>query len=176
MLQRPPSYPKSQKLTLEAPVLPGFLSSRRSCLAICDDVLPVLNTRSYVAHRARNFVLFYLCISMLLPSNGESMLDPFEDMEGALLWASGTRTSPSLFILHEELVFWKPKSVGCNTCTQWLLALRSQATVQASETVHVCSANRTRMCGFSTWKQRVCQLCPSLHHGYSPFTQPPPSW
>lgn len=58
-----------------------FLSSRHSCLVICDDVLPALNTRSYVAHRAGNLVLFCLCIGMLLPSNGESMLDPFEDME-----------------------------------------------------------------------------------------------
>lgn len=62
---------------------------------------------------------------MLLPSNGESMLDAFEDMESALLWAAGTRTFPSLLVLQEEPVYRKPEPVGCNTCTQCSLALYS---------------------------------------------------
>ena len=62
---------------------------------------------------------------MLLPSNGESMSEAFEDMERALLWAAGTRTFPSLLVLQEEPVFWKPKPVGYNTCMQCSLALYS---------------------------------------------------
>lgn len=85
------------------------------------DVPPPL---SYVTHRAGNLGLFYLCASMLLPSNGEHMVDACEDMESAL-WAAGTRTFPSLLVLQEELVIWKPDPVGYNTCMQCSLALDS---------------------------------------------------
>lgn len=60
---------------------------------------------------------------MLLPSNGESTSAAFEDMESGLLWAAGTRTFPSLLVLREEPVFWKPEPVGCNTCMQCSLPL-----------------------------------------------------
>lgn len=62
---------------------------------------------------------------MLLPSNGESMLDAFEEKESALLWAAGTRTFPSWLVLQEEPVFWKPEPSGYNTCMQCSLALYS---------------------------------------------------
>lgn len=65
---------------------------------------------------------------MLLPSNGESALDAFEDTESALR-AAGTRTFPSLLALQEEPAFWKPEPIGYNTWMQCSLALYSQANI-----------------------------------------------
>lgn len=67
-----------------------FLSSRWGCLATRDDDLLSLMQRALQpAYGAGNSGLYYLCTSLLLPSNGERTSGAFEDTERAL-WVAGT--------------------------------------------------------------------------------------
>lgn len=165
MLHGAPSDPQSQRLTLKAPLfsLLPFLPTRCSWLEECDGVLPSLSTRTEIAHRARTFVLFYLCTSMLLPSNGESTLNSFEDMENVFLWVLAPRTPRARLVLHEELQFGNQSPLdiipACSAC--WL---------HMAELQHIWSTAGSCQGGFCLGLQ-LRLISPRL-----PFVQAPPSW
>lgn len=148
-----------------------FLPSRCSWLAKCDGVLPFLNTRSYTAHRARTFLLFYLCTSMLLPSNGDSMLDSFEDMESVFLWLLAPRTHCA----------WMPGAAqGAAVGNQSLLDMIpacSACWLRMAELQHIWSTAGSCQSGFCLGLQ-LCLISPqplSICAGSSILVIPPSS-